>query len=99
MDRTVKFLLGLIAFSLISLNLQLAGFELVGEAKAETDVTKGGHDGRQLFNELRGIRHALCEIAGKEPAQTLGDAPLETRKLFTTNTKVVEATLIWRGCI
>ena len=34
MDRTVKFLLGLIAFSLISLNLQLAGFELVGEAKA-----------------------------------------------------------------
>jgi hypothetical protein len=26
MDRTVKFLLSLIAFSLISLNLQLAGF-------------------------------------------------------------------------
>jgi hypothetical protein len=31
--------------------------------------------GRMWFNELRGIRHALCTIAGKEPAQTLGDAP------------------------
>jgi len=52
MDRTVKFLLGLIAFSLISLNLQLAGFELVGEAKAELDSA-----------DIAGIRKHLANIA------------------------------------
>ena len=35
MDRTVKILLAIIAFSLVSLNMQLAGLSLVSEAKAE----------------------------------------------------------------
>ena len=55
MDRTVKFLLGLIAFSLISLNLQLAGFELVGEAKAELNV----QDFTMIKRELKGIARAI----------------------------------------
>lgn len=55
MDRTVKFLLGLIAFSLISLNLQLAGFELVGEAKAGLD----GTDFSMIHQGLSGIESAI----------------------------------------
>ena len=55
MDRTVKFLLGLVAFSLISLNLQLAGFELVGEAKAEL----GGLDYSMIKSELSDIASAI----------------------------------------
>ena len=42
MDRTVKILLAIIAFSLVSLNMQLAGLSLVSEAKAEVasmDIT------------------------------------------------------------
>ena len=35
MDRTIKFLLGVIAASLVMLNLQLAGVSLVKEAHAE----------------------------------------------------------------
>ena len=58
MDRTVKFLLGLIAFSLISLNLQLAGFELVGEAKAEVGSTHI----QQIANSLKGIERAIRRI-------------------------------------
>jgi hypothetical protein len=53
MDRTVKFLLGLIAFSLISLNLQLAGFELVGEAKAQYGSSV----------QLNGVERRLDKIA------------------------------------
>ena len=47
MDRTVKLLLAIIAFSLVSLNLQLAGVSLVSEAKAQknssasSDITPG----------------------------------------------------------
>ena len=58
MDRTVKLLLGLIAFSLISLNLQLAGFELVGEAKAELDLV----DHSMVSDRLRGIERAIGRI-------------------------------------
>ena len=52
MDRTVKILLAIIAFSLVSLNLQLAGVELVKEANAKVQSS-----------DFVGIKDALNNIA------------------------------------
>ena len=61
MDRTVKFLLGLIAFSLISLNLQLAGVEveIVGEAQAQEIVSLDSQDYAMISRGLRSIASAI----------------------------------------
>lgn len=60
MDRTVKFLLALIALSLISLNLQLAGFELVGEANAQG---LDHNDFRMIQSGLLGIESAITNAS------------------------------------
>ena len=64
MDRTVKLLLAIIAFSLVSLNLQLAGVSLVSEAKAELNGL-----------DLMGISLSIDSIAGgiDSVATNLGD--------------------------
>ena len=77
MDRTVKFLLGLIAFSLISLNLQRAGFELVGEAKAQygqVEILKknSGVNLTGVEQQLRSIAAAICETNGTSLSPLFG---------------------------
>jgi hypothetical protein len=54
MDRTIKFLLGVIAASLLMLNLQLAGVSLVKDAHAST---------APIATALDGIANALNNIA------------------------------------
>ncbi len=52
MDRTIKFLLGIVAASLVMLNLQLAGVEFVKEAQAEL-----------MSADVKGIESRLEDIA------------------------------------
>ena len=52
MDRTMKFLLGIVAASLVMLNLQLAGVEFVKEAQAEL-----------MSSDVKGIESKLEDIA------------------------------------
>ena len=52
MDRTIKFLLGIVAASLVMLNLQLAGVEFVKEAQAEL-----------MSSDVKGIESKLEDIA------------------------------------
>ena len=52
MDRTIKFLLGIVAASLVMLNLQLAGVEFVKEAHAEL-----------MSADVKGIESRLEDIA------------------------------------
>ncbi|MAI25305.1 MAG: hypothetical protein CMN75_04655 [Spirochaeta sp.] len=52
MDRTMKFLLGIVAASLVMLNLQLAGVEFVKEAHAEL-----------MSSDVQGIESKLEDIA------------------------------------
>ena len=50
MDKTTKFLLGLIAVALIGINVQMWNGKLIKDAKANTGVTKiaiCGKDGRR----------------------------------------------------
>jgi hypothetical protein len=54
MDRTIKFLLGVIAASLLMLNLQLAGVSLVKDAHAEL---------YGFSSEFKNISGALNNIA------------------------------------
>ena len=53
MDRSIKVLLGIIAASLVALNLQLAGVSLVGEA----------HAGELGMQDFEMITRGLSEIA------------------------------------
>ena len=52
MDRTIKFLLGIVAASLVMLNLQLAGVEFVKEAA-------------QLGIAVPGLDRDLCKLTPK----------------------------------
>ena len=63
MDRTVKFLLGIIAASLILLNMQLAGVGFVKEAQAQI----GALDLDGIETRLEGIKASICDAAGKSP--------------------------------
>jgi hypothetical protein len=63
MDRTVKFLLGLIAFSLIALNLQLAGVKLVSEAHAQSPVALAAN--ARIESGLARIAMAVREVSDK----------------------------------
>jgi hypothetical protein len=63
MDRTVKFLLGIIAASLILLNMQLAGVGFVKEAQAQI----GALDLDGIETRLEGIKASICNAAGKSP--------------------------------
>ena len=56
MDRTIKFLLGVIAASLLMLNLQLAGVSLVKDAHAEWDSS---FDTKLIVKALNGIATAI----------------------------------------
>ena len=63
MDRTVKFLLGIIAASLILLNMQLAGVDFVKEAQVQI----GALDLDGIETRLEGIKASICDAAGKSP--------------------------------
>ena len=55
MDRTVKILLGIVAASLVMLNMQLAGVSFVKEAHAETTSMN--------LNDFRMISLGFTEVA------------------------------------
>ncbi len=58
MDRTVKFLLFVIAASLVMLNLQLAGVGLIREARADVSST----DMLNIENGLMSISNSIDRI-------------------------------------
>ena len=59
MDRTVRFLLGIIVASLVLLNLLLAGVRLVGTASAQG---MDSLDFRALLDRLTGIERAIGSV-------------------------------------
>ena len=62
-DRTVKFLLRIIAASLVLLNMQLAGVGLVKEAQAQISAL----DLEGIETRLEGIKASIYNAAGKSP--------------------------------
>jgi hypothetical protein len=64
MDRTVKFLLFVIAASLVMLNLQLAGVGLVGEARAGRKERAGMSEMDMLFDRNAKLESIAIAIRG-----------------------------------
>jgi hypothetical protein len=59
MDSTIKFLLGVIAASLVMLNLQLAGVSLVKDAHAEDSLSDLAFTINLMARDVAAIRNSL----------------------------------------